>query len=112
MNRAFFNFRFLNFLSWLEGASLVILLLIAMPLKYQYGMPEVVSWVGKVHGVLFIVFNVVLFGFSLKGYLTEMQAFKGFIGSLVPFGTFIFSHTIVRPKLEAESVILDPSQPN
>ena len=38
----------------LEGWSLIILLAIAMPLKYFAGRPEAVSIIGMLHGLLFI----------------------------------------------------------
>lgn len=80
----------------LEGTSLLALLFIAMPLKYQFGYPEAVRWVGQLHGLLFLSFNAVLFGYNLKGGLTEMQAFKGFLASFIPFGTFIYKATTLK----------------
>lgn len=101
------NYRFLNFMSLLEGTSLIALLFIAMPLKYSFGMPEAVKFVGMTHGILFIAFNVVLFAFVGAKKLSEMQGFKGFIASFIPFGTFIFSAMVVRKKMEQETVIDD-----
>jgi integral membrane protein len=40
----------------LEGISFLVLLGIAMPLKYLAGKPEMVSWVGMAHGVLFVIY--------------------------------------------------------
>ena len=45
-------------ISFLEAMSFLILLLIAMPLKYVWGMPEYVSSVGMAHGVLFLLYLV------------------------------------------------------
>lgn len=80
----------------LEGTSLLALLFIAMPLKYQFGYPEAVRWVGQIHGILFLTFNAVLFGYALKGVLIETQAFKGFLASFVPFGTFVYKATTLK----------------
>jgi len=88
----------------LEGTSLLVLLFIAMPLKYQFGQPEAVRWVGQIHGILFLSFNAVLFGYAIKGKLTETQAFKGFIASFIPFGTFIYKATTLK-KAQAKTVI-------
>ncbi len=82
--------KFLRFMALLEGTSLLLLLFVAMPLKYNYGMPEAVSYVGRAHGGLFIAFNIVLFYHVFKGHLSEAKGFIGFLASLVPFGTFIF----------------------
>lgn len=86
---------FLRFMALLEGTSLLLLLFVAMPLKYSYGMPEAVSWVGRAHGGLFIAFNVVLFYHVFKGHLTEVKGFLGFLASLIPFGTFYFKYKML-----------------
>lgn len=82
--------RFLKFMALLEGLSLILLLFVAMPLKYQMGMPEAVKLLGPIHGGLFIAFNVVLFYHVTKGHLSEVKGFVGFLASLVPFGTFVY----------------------
>ena len=47
--------------SLVEGLSFLVLLLIAMPLKYQFGMPEAVSVVGMTHGMLFMAYVALTF---------------------------------------------------
>ena len=47
------NFRII---SLIEGLSFLVLLFIAMPLKYHWGHPEAVSMVGMTHGLLFIAY--------------------------------------------------------
>ena len=39
-----------------EGSSFLILLFIAMPMKYVMGMPRVVTVVGAIHGILFLLY--------------------------------------------------------
>lgn len=39
-----------------EAISFLVLLLIAMPLKYIFHQPEMVRIVGMVHGVLFVLY--------------------------------------------------------
>lgn len=87
---------FLRLMALLEGTSLLLLLFVAMPLKYQFGMPEVVSWVGPVHGGLFIAFNGLLFYNVLKGRITELQGFVGMLASLLPFGTFFYKTKFLK----------------
>ncbi len=81
----------------LEGTSLLLLLFVAMPLKYHYGMPEAVSLVGRAHGGLFIAFNLILFYHVGKGHLSEVKGFLGFFASLVPFGTFVYKSKVLKP---------------
>ena len=71
-----------------EGYSYIILLFIAMPLKYIFAMPIAVKIAGMTHGILFIIFCFLL----VQSWLDTKWAFKEniifFIASLIPFGTF------------------------
>lgn len=87
---------FLRFMALLEGTSLLLLLFVAMPLKYNYGMPEAVSWVGRAHGGLFLAFNIVLFYHVIKGHLSAVKGFIGFLASLIPFGTFVYKAKVLK----------------
>lgn len=72
----------------IEGVSYLVLLLIAMPLKYFMNQPEAVTIVGYLHGLLFILYCVLL---ALTIYKLKWSIFKGllaFVLSLIPFGTF------------------------
>src|SRR5688572_12882904 len=86
----------------LEGVSFLVLLLIAMPLKYIWDNPWMVQKVGMAHGVLFVayVFMVILcredFRWNLK------QTALALIASFVPFGTFWVNAKLV-PKENAAS---------
>ncbi len=77
-----------KFIAICEGLSLVVLLFIAMPLKYVLHQPEYVRFVGMVHGLLFI--SYILLAITLKGF--EQWEWKKFtivsLASVVPFGTF------------------------
>src|SRR5215218_2485323 len=53
--------RLLRTVGLIEGISLLVLLCIAMPLKYVWHIPEAVKVVGWVHGVLFVLFMAVAF---------------------------------------------------
>jgi len=72
-----------------EGISYLLLLGIAMPLKYLADSPGAVRVTGLIHGVLFIAFCVLLIPAMRKLSLGYKAAFWGFISSLIPFGTFV-----------------------
>ena len=72
----------------IEGYSYLILLGIAMPLKYIYNIPEFVRPFGTLHGVLFIAFMILLALMFFKVKLSFKNAALAFLLSLVPFGTF------------------------
>ena len=72
----------------IEGISYLVLLFIAMPMKYYFGMPEAVKIVGMTHGVLFIGYMILL-GLAVEKYDWNIRyAIILFIASLIPFGTF------------------------
>ena len=80
----------------LEGLSFIILLAIAMPLKYMAGKPEMVSIVGMAHGVLFILYILfsVLAKFEYPWSWKKMFAL--WVASVVPFGTFYADYKLLR----------------
>lgn len=84
-----------------EGVSFLILLLIAMPLKYFFNFPEAVKAVGWIHGALFVAF--IYFAFEVMGSLNKnfLWLVKAFAAAFIPFGTFIFDR-----QLKKEAIIL------
>ncbi|WP_127470301.1 DUF3817 domain-containing protein [Thiomicrorhabdus aquaedulcis] len=86
----------LKLLSLLEGTSLILLLLIAVPVKRMLGFPELVQIIGPIHGILFIVFNLLLLNAFRVKQITFLQTIIGFIASLIPFGSFVFKAKILN----------------
>ena len=79
-----------------EGISFLVLLLIAMPLKYFMQMPEAVKFVGWVHGALFVAF--IYFAFEVMGSLKKnfFWFMKAFAAAFIPCGTFIFDRQLKK----------------
>ena len=77
-----------------EGWSYLVLLCVAMPLKYAAGIPIAVRIVGSVHGFLFIVFVVTLYRVFRDRNWPFRRAFRAFIYSLIPFGAFVFDRSL------------------
>lgn len=76
-------------IAFYEGLSFLLLLFIAMPMKYIGGEPIVVKYIGMIHGVLFMAFIYAQFNAHNKHkWSLEFNAFA-FIASLIPFGTFV-----------------------
>jgi integral membrane protein len=71
-----------------EGISYLLLLGVAMPLKYMAGMPEAVRILGSIHGFLFVLFMVVLFRVWQTQKWPYERVAMAFLLSIVPFGTF------------------------
>lgn len=79
-----------------EGASLILLLLIFMPLKYGAGIiiDGGTGALGWLHGVLFVVYIQALWSTSRMLGWSWRQRIEGFVWSLIPFGAFIFERRI------------------
>jgi integral membrane protein len=77
-----------------EGYSYLVLLFIAMPLKYIFNIPEFVRPVGSVHGVLFVAFMLLLALMFFKVKLSFKNSVFAFLLSLVPFGTFFLKRLV------------------
>ena len=70
----------------IEGYSWLLLLFVAMPLKYGLGFPIAVRIVGSLHGGLFIAFVTVLAAAFFRLGWPLKNTFLLFLTSLVPFG--------------------------
>jgi len=79
------KFRLIN---KIEGYSFLILLFVAMPLKYVAGIPIATKIAGMLHGVLFIAFIYQLIVATEETPFTKKEAFIFFIASVIPFGSF------------------------
>jgi integral membrane protein len=84
------NIQTLRIVGTLEGLSFLLLLFIAMPLKYMMGNPILVKYVGMGHGVLFVAFLAVLFIVCEKQKWSLSVFLMGLVASILPFGPFVF----------------------
>ena len=80
--------RHLRYISFIEGVSFLLLLGIGMPLKYGMGIREVNYILGMGHGLLTLVFCVVLFMIWAQKRLSFRWCAFFFLASFVPFGAF------------------------
>jgi len=78
----------------LEGISFLVLLGIAMPLKYMMDMPMAVRVTGMAHGVLFLLFLLVIFQAWGNKALSTKQSALAFLASLIPFGPFLIDRRL------------------
>lgn len=88
----FSRFRLISFI---EGISYLILIFIAMPLKYMFDYPMAVKIVGMAHGVLFILFILALI-MAMKRYKWKFLGFQLFVYSLLPFGFILIEKVIMK----------------
>lgn len=83
-------------IAFIEGVSFLVLLFIAMPLKYWAGLPLAVRVVGMAHGVLFLLFILSLLDVMIRCRWSFIRVALIFLSSLIPFGTFVVDYYWLR----------------
>ncbi len=94
--------RALRLVGFAEGCSFLLLLLVAMPLKYLAAEPRPVQVVGAVHGGLWVLFLGlagvvgVQYHWPLSRYAAAVAA------SVLPGGPFVFDRMLARPATSSQ----------
>lgn len=86
----------LRIVAFLEGCSLLLLVFIAMPVKYLLDIPEATMAIGMIHGVLFVLFIAATIVISIMQKWSVGRAILVMASSVFPFGTFYIDHKILR----------------
>ncbi len=83
-------------IAFLEGLSFILLLFIAVPVKYFANNPDYVKLLGMPHGLLFMAY--VLFAILIAGELkwNTKTLTAVLLASLIPFGTFYIDSKYLR----------------
>lgn len=84
----------LRLLGFLEGISWLVLLFVAVPVKYIGQDPSLVKAIGPVHGLLFVVFVLYSIWVGLEQNWKFTMIGKVLLSSIVPFGTFYIDRKI------------------
>tara|TARA_Y100000766_G_C18704584_1_gene505914 strand:+ start:36 stop:323 length:288 start_codon:yes stop_codon:yes gene_type:complete len=87
---------FFRFLAFLEGLSYILLLFIAMPLKYIGGHEILVKLLGMPHGILFILYVISCVLLKSKMKWDTITTFIILSASIIPFGTFYVDHKYLK----------------
>jgi len=91
----------LRIVAFVEGCSYLLLLGVAMPLKYLAGFPVAVRIVGSIHGALFVLFCAALVQAMVAARWSMVRGGVVFASSIVPFGTFA-----IDGRLKQEDAVL------
>jgi len=93
------SLRTLRLASLGEGATLLLLLLIAVPLKRLAGWPTGVSVMGPVHGAAFLLYAALVLRNTGAGHLTARETALLLVAAFVPFGAFLVGGIFKRKAL-------------
>ena len=86
----------------LEGASLLVLVFVAMPLKHIAGYSSAVRVVGSIHGLLFLLFAGALFRVAIERRWRIKKSLAALGASVVPFGAFYLDRSLRREGLPGD----------
>lgn len=87
----------MRILGFLEGITLLILVFLAVPMKYLFDNPIVSKTVGPIHGGIFILFLISTFRVgSEQAWKFKETTWKIVLACFIPFGTFYIDHSLLR----------------
>jgi integral membrane protein len=86
----------LRVIGFWEGTSFLVLLCIAMPLKYYAGQPSAVRVVGMAHGILFMLYVWAAVQAALDHNWNWKRTALVLIASLLPAGPFVVDAKLLR----------------
>ena len=86
----------LRIIGFLEGMSFLILMFVGMPLKYYFGYPHATQDIGMAHGVLFILYILMLIPVRKEFNWSFKTTSLSFVASVLPFGTFVADAKIFK----------------
>ena len=82
--------------AFLEGLSYILLLFIAVPIKYLLNDPTYVKLLGMPHGILFISYIILSVIGKNNFKWSYLEFFIVSAASLIPFGTFYVDKKYLR----------------
>ena len=91
----------LRLIGLMEGVSFLVLLGVAMPLKYLAGRPGAVLAVGWAHGVLFVLFAAAVAHALAVRRISPGLAAAAAVASVLPAGTFVLDSYLRRKEPDA-----------
>lgn len=86
----------LRFASWAEGATLLLLLLVAVPLKRLAGLPEAVGVMGPMHGAAFTIYALMVLQQASARQVTARETLALLGAAFVPLGFMLVSSIFKR----------------
>jgi integral membrane protein len=86
----------LRIIGYLEGISLLVLIFIAVPMKYYFGNPSLSKILGPIHGAIFLLFlfNALSVGVE-QNWKFKTTTWKIIVACFIPFGTFYIDAKIL-----------------
>jgi integral membrane protein len=88
--------RRLRVVSCVEGATLLLLLGVAVPLKHLAGFPIATAVMGPVHGIAFVLYLWMVTQTAASGGWTRRETACTVFAAFIPFGTLVNERALAR----------------
>jgi integral membrane protein len=80
---------FYRVLAYVVGVGLLVLVLVAMPLKYLADSPALVAVVGPLHGFLYMVYLVAAVNLAFRARWSPVKTVLVMLAGTIPFVSFV-----------------------
>lgn len=81
----------LRIIGLVEGISFLLLLVVAMPLKYMMDIPQPVTVIGMIHGILFLLYILTVLNVKVSHNWPMGRALGAIVAGILPFGPMILN---------------------
>ena len=85
------SLHYLRMASLAEGATLLALLLVAVPLKRMADLPQAVSLMWPIHGLVFLIYSAMVLQALFTRLITPFETARLMVAAFIPFGAFMLS---------------------
>ncbi|MBT8259552.1 MAG: DUF3817 domain-containing protein [Bacteroidia bacterium] len=79
-----------------EGISYILLLFIAVPVKYLLHDPQYVKLLGLPHGIWFMIYVIMAIVIYSEGKWSQKILYHILLAGIIPFGTFYIDYKYLR----------------
>jgi integral membrane protein len=91
--------------AWVTGIGLLVLVFVAMPLKYVFGDPRLVGYVGMLHGFLYMAYIVCTLVLAERCRWRPFEALVILLAGTVPIASFVAERQVARRVQENRPVL-------
>jgi integral membrane protein len=91
--------------AWVTGIGLLVLVFVAMPLKYFFGEPRPVALVGMLHGFLYMAYIVCTLILAERCRWRPLDAVVILLAGTIPIASFIAERQVTRSVREGRAVL-------
>ncbi len=95
--------RFFRVMAYVVGIGLLVLVLVAMPLKYLADSETVIGIVGPLHGFLYMVYLVATVGLAFRARWTPVRTVLVMLAGTVPFVSFVVERKVTEQERQQVS---------